>query len=498
MVRRSISSRRSSPQVFCAAFIIGVAAARAEERVHRVVGEALVGLPRRLVHRGKRGARGRRQPEAELGIVGARELRCRKAVDRRERHQRVRHPLADHAHLFRLAREAEHHVGAGLGEGFAAADRFVDAAGAARIGARDDHEVRIGARGQRLLELLHEELGRHQMIDADVVLDPPRQELVLDLDRREARGLGERDGAVHVHGVAPAAAGVEHQRQLAGRADVDRDVGHFRQRQIGLGDVLHPAERPAREIDRLEARLLGEQRHDRVAHDRRDDEVVAANELLERCQIQLPCLRLIGSDRSMGKQVAKLKVMCARSMHQVVGALTDAFRRDSGHEVELSFGTVGALQKRLDAGETADVLILGAPAIDKLAQAGAVSGATKIATTSVGIAVRDGTVAAGHLDARRLQAGAGCGPQDRVQRCRGRRLGRHLSRQAVRRDGACRRDRAQGHAAAVRRRGREPRRQRRGRYRHDADRGDRADPGRARDRPPARAARQRHDLCRAR
>ena len=117
-----------------------------------------------------------------------------------------------------LAGEAEHHVGAGLGEGFAAADRFLDAAGAPRIGARDDDEVRIGARGQRLLELLHEELGRHQMIDADVVLHPPRQQLVLDLDRREARGFGERDGAMHVHRIAPAAAGVEHERQLAGRA----------------------------------------------------------------------------------------------------------------------------------------------------------------------------------------------------------------------------------------------------------------------------------------
>jgi molybdate transport system substrate-binding protein len=94
----------------------------------------------------------------------------------------------------------------------------------------------------------------------------------------------------------------------------------------------------------------------------------------------------------MGKQVAKLKVMCARSMHQVVGALTEAFQRDSGHAVDLSFGTVGALQKRLDAGETADVLILGAPAIDKLARAGAVTAATNIATTSVGIAAREGSV----------------------------------------------------------------------------------------------------------
>ncbi len=93
----------------------------------------------------------------------------------------------------------------------------------------------------------------------------------------------------------------------------------------------------------------------------------------------------------MGKQVPKLKVMCARSMHQVVGALTETFRRDTGHEVELSFGTVGALQKRLDDGETADVLVLGAPVINKLAKAGTVGTASNIATTSVGITVRDGT-----------------------------------------------------------------------------------------------------------
>jgi molybdate transport system substrate-binding protein len=57
----------------------------------------------------------------------------------------------------------------------------------------------------------------------------------------------------------------------------------------------------------------------------------------------------------------------------------------------VNFGTVGALQKRLDAGETADVLILGAPMIDKLAKAGTVGPATAVATTSVGIAVREGT-----------------------------------------------------------------------------------------------------------
>jgi molybdate transport system substrate-binding protein len=89
--------------------------------------------------------------------------------------------------------------------------------------------------------------------------------------------------------------------------------------------------------------------------------------------------------------MANLKVMCGRSMHVVVGALTDAFQRASGHAVELNFATVGAIQKRLDTGETADVLIVGAPALDKMATAGLVGPSTKIATTGIGIAVRDGT-----------------------------------------------------------------------------------------------------------
>jgi molybdate transport system substrate-binding protein len=98
---------------------------------------------------------------------------------------------------------------------------------------------------------------------------------------------------------------------------------------------------------------------------------------------------------SMGKQVAKLKVMCARSMHEVVGRLAETFARESGHRIDLSFGTVGALQKRLDAGETADALIIGTPAMDGLDKAGAVMASTRcdIAITSVGIAVREGVPA---------------------------------------------------------------------------------------------------------
>jgi len=94
----------------------------------------------------------------------------------------------------------------------------------------------------------------------------------------------------------------------------------------------------------------------------------------------------------MRKPVAKLKVMCARSMHEMVTALAYDFTNETGHAVELSFGTVGALQKRLDAGETADVVVSSILALEGLEKAGLLATGSRknIATVHIGIAVRDG------------------------------------------------------------------------------------------------------------
>jgi molybdate transport system substrate-binding protein len=82
-------------------------------------------------------------------------------------------------------------------------------------------------------------------------------------------------------------------------------------------------------------------------------------------------------------------------MHEVITALAYGFTSETGHEVELSFGTVGAVQKRLDAGETADVLITGLPVIERMAKAGAlVAGSARpVAMTRIGVAVREGAPA---------------------------------------------------------------------------------------------------------
>ena len=99
--------------------------------------------------------------------------------------------------------------------------------------------------------------------------------------------------------------------------------------------------------------------------------------------------------------MAKLKMMCARSMHEAVGALAQASRTATGHEIEFDFGTVGALQK-LDAGETADVLILVDPG-DRQAGEGGRAGrrlaASDVATTCIARLHPRGRADAGHCHA---------------------------------------------------------------------------------------------------
>ncbi|AMN39824.1 molybdate ABC transporter substrate-binding protein [Rhodoplanes sp. Z2-YC6860] len=90
--------------------------------------------------------------------------------------------------------------------------------------------------------------------------------------------------------------------------------------------------------------------------------------------------------------MAKLKVMCARSMHVAVGDLGQAFARASGHEVTFDFGTVGALEAKLAAGETADVVVLSIPGINKLEKAGAVVHGSRhnVAKTFIALCIREG------------------------------------------------------------------------------------------------------------
>jgi molybdate transport system substrate-binding protein len=93
--------------------------------------------------------------------------------------------------------------------------------------------------------------------------------------------------------------------------------------------------------------------------------------------------------------MTKIKVFCARSMTYAVTDLANQFKRETGHELDITFGPVGTLQKKLAGGETTDVLILGQPAMEMMEEKGCFVAGTRtdVSRVSIGVAVRDGAVA---------------------------------------------------------------------------------------------------------
>jgi hypothetical protein len=181
------------------------------------------------VHREKRGRRIDDQPEAERSQFAAGDLARRQAAGAGHVHQRRRQPLAEHAQIVGAAAADIKHVGAGALIGVGAAQRFVHPGAAQRVGAADDHEIRIAAGRHRGPDLRLHQLRRDHVLDADMVVGAFRDQLVLDLDRREPCRLARRNRAPDMHRVAPAAGAVEDQRQVADGADVERRLGHLGQ-----------------------------------------------------------------------------------------------------------------------------------------------------------------------------------------------------------------------------------------------------------------------------
>ena len=87
-----------------------------------------------------------------------------------------------------------------------------------------------------------------------------------------------------------------------------------------------------------------------------------------------------------------LHLVCAGAAKGVVEALRDAFHAETGIAIEATFGAVGAMRERLDAGAPCDVVVLTASMIEAMAASGRVLPETVVALGRVrtGVAVRDG------------------------------------------------------------------------------------------------------------
>lgn len=88
----------------------------------------------------------------------------------------------------------------------------------------------------------------------------------------------------------------------------------------------------------------------------------------------------------------EVKVLSAGAMRSIVTDLAESFKRETGHTVAMTFGTVGQTRQKLTSGEPADVVIMTDAAIDDVARQGAVleGSRTDLARTGMGVGVREG------------------------------------------------------------------------------------------------------------
>ena len=92
---------------------------------------------------------------------------------------------------------------------------------------------------------------------------------------------------------------------------------------------------------------------------------------------------------------AKVTVFVGGAMTEPLKEAGATFERSSGHSLVYVSDTTGALQKRLAAGEKADLIVVAAPAMDTLQKENRVVAASRVdlARALIGVAVRAGAPA---------------------------------------------------------------------------------------------------------
>jgi len=88
----------------------------------------------------------------------------------------------------------------------------------------------------------------------------------------------------------------------------------------------------------------------------------------------------------------ELKVLTAGAFRSSVDALVPEYEKASGNKAIIENDTVGALVKRIDAGEAFDVVVVSPAAVDELAAKGKVmpGSRTNLARVGVGVMVKEG------------------------------------------------------------------------------------------------------------
>ena len=88
--------------------------------------------------------------------------------------------------------------------------------------------------------------------------------------------------------------------------------------------------------------------------------------------------------------MANIKVMLSAAFKEAYLELVPPFERASGHKMENLWVPSVQMMNRLKGGETVDLVILSAAALEDLRQAGIVSERTDLAKSGIGVAVKAG------------------------------------------------------------------------------------------------------------
>jgi molybdate transport system substrate-binding protein len=101
-------------------------------------------------------------------------------------------------------------------------------------------------------------------------------------------------------------------------------------------------------------------------------------------------LMAVGAPR--GAACAEIKVLTAGAFKQVLLAMLPEFERQSGHKVMVDNDTVGALTRRIEAGEAFDLAVLTPTAVDSLSKKGKLvpGGGRNLARVGIGVVVKEG------------------------------------------------------------------------------------------------------------
>ena len=94
----------------------------------------------------------------------------------------------------------------------------------------------------------------------------------------------------------------------------------------------------------------------------------------------------------LAAQAAELKVLSAIGMRLVMEDLGPKFEQATGDKLAISFAASGVIAKRVQDGETTDVVMLSRPALERLTKDGKLVAGSKTvpARSGIGVAVRKG------------------------------------------------------------------------------------------------------------